>query len=114
MQKIWIILLVAVTAFSSGCQKSSSPLCGGEDPEKTLPWLKEMTDTLNTSSFCYAISRATYKNQTAFILTTCDPYVDSLPLLYDCDGNKLNLTADDYRELKFTGVIEPIWRNKQF
>lgn len=112
MRKIWIIVILVAAVFGTACQKSSSPLCGGNDPEKTLIWLKQMTDTLGTSTFCYAISRATYKNQTVFILTTCDPFVDSIPFLYDCEGNKLHLTAEDYRNLKFNGEIEPIWRNK--
>lgn len=112
MRKILYAWIVLAIFMGSACQKASSPLCGGTDPERSLPWLKEMTDSLSTSTFCYAISRATYQGQSVFILTTCDPFVDSIPFLYDCEGNKLHLTDEDYRNLKFSGEIEPIWRNK--
>jgi hypothetical protein len=114
MKRIWIILIVLASGLVLSCEKSSSELCGGDAPEKTLPWLKQMTDSLSTSPYCFAISRAVYKKQTVFISMTCDPLLDGVPFLYNCEGQKLNLSADDYRELKFTGPMEPIWKNRDY
>jgi len=112
MKRSFLILLIALIGLNSSCEKSASQLCGGDDPEKSLPWLKNEIERLSTSQFCYSFSRSTYKNQTVFILANCDPNVDSIPFLYDCDGNKLNLTVEDYQNLNFTGDIELIWKNR--
>ena len=112
MRQTFVIILLFFMGLTSACEKSSAQLCGGDEPEKTLPWLRNEIERLSTSEFCYSFSRSTYKNQTVFILATCDPNVDSIPFLYDCDGTKLNLTVEDYQNLNFTGDIELIWKNR--
>lgn len=112
MKQFAVLLLMLIMGLNSSCEKTFSELCGGSDPDKTLPWLKNEIERLRASAFCSTISRSTYKNETVFILSNCDPNVSSIPFLYDCDGNTLNLTDDDYRNLKFTGPIELIWKNK--
>ena len=121
MKKLIVLLMVATLALQSACEQSSSDSlalqssvdrCGGTQPAKTLPWLKNEIEKLSSSPFCYSIARSTYKNETVFILSNCDPNVNSIPFLFDCDGNKLNLTTDDYQNLKFTGAIELIWKNR--
>ena len=111
-QLIILITLIIVMGGNSACKKSSSQLCGGNNPDKNLPWLKKEIEDLSSSPFCSSISRSTYKNQTVFILSNCDPNVDSIPFIFDCNGNKLNLTTEEYRNLNFTGSIELIWKNK--
>jgi hypothetical protein len=110
--KLIRILLFLLIASNLSCQKSSSLLCGGDDPDKTLPWLKNKIEALNASPYCFSVSRSTYKNETVFILASCDPLLDSIPLLFDCDGKQLNLTTAEYQNLNFTGPIELIWKNK--
>lgn len=108
------IILIALCIFlgiSSSCKKSVSPLCGGEHPYKTLPWLKTKIETLSVSQFCNSISRSTYNNQTVFIHANCSPNVDSKNLFFDCDGTMLNLTTEEYQKLILTGPTELIWRS---
>ena len=113
MKQIMLLAIILLfTGIYSACEKSSTQLCGGDNPDKNLPWLKNEIERLSASPFCYSISRSTYKNQTIFILATCDPFVDSRPILFDCDGNELKLTAKDYQNLYFTGAIELIWTNR--
>lgn len=112
MKPFVIVALLLLTGLNSACDKSYSQLCGGDDPDKTLPWLKAEIQRLSSLASCNTISRSTFKNQTVFILSNCDPNVDSMPLLYDCEGNQLDLSAEDYQNLNFTGDIELIWKNK--
>ena len=112
MKSLIIFALFFFLGLTSACDKSDSQLCGGNDPDKNLPWLKDEIQRLSSSSFCNSISRSIYKNQTVFIFSNCDPNVDSRPLLYNCEGNELNLSTEDYQNLNFTGDIELIWKNK--
>jgi hypothetical protein len=104
----------AVLFFSTclllSCEKSNS-LCGGNDPMNNLPWLDLEIARLNSLNQCYNVSRSTYEKQTVFIITNCEPYINSVPLLYKRDGNVLNLSAADYQNLKFSGSIELIWKS---
>lgn len=92
------------------CEKSNS-LCGGNDPINDLPWLELEISRLSSLKQCYNISRSTYEKQTVFIISNCDPYINSVPILHDCDGKILYLSAEDYQNLKFSGAIELIWKS---
>jgi hypothetical protein len=109
--RIILIVLFIFLGINSSCKKSGSALCGGDHPDKTLPWLKAKIETLSASQFCNSISRSTYKNQTVFIQANCSPNVDSINLFFDCDGTMLKLTAEEYQNLILTGPTELIWRS---
>ena len=111
-QLMLITVILLFTWIYSACEKSSSELCGGDKPDKTLPWLKKEIERLDSLTACHSISRSTYKNQTVFILLTCDPWVDSRTILFNCDGKKLDLTTAEYQNLNFTGAIELIWKDQ--
>ena len=111
-QLMLIAIILLFTGIYSACEKSASELCGGDEPDKNLPWLKNEIERLNTTPFCHSISRSTYKNQTVFIFSICEPNVDSIPQLYTCDGKKLDLTPKEYQDLNFTGPIDLIWKNR--
>ncbi len=102
--------LICMMVFGA-CEKSVSHLCGGDSPAISLPWLRQEITRLSTSTQCNSISRSTYKEKTVFIFSNCAVNANSIPYLYDCDGNKLDLSPADYQELKFTGDIELIWKN---
>ncbi len=105
------MILAMATGFS--CNKDSSPLCGGDRPEKELAWLKDKIQELSTSPYCYGISRGVYRDRTVFVIMNCEPDMNSIPVLYDCNGMQLNLSTIDYQELKFTGAMELIWKNRK-
>lgn len=99
-------------AFMTGCEEKENPLCGGSDPASDLPWLKQEINRLSAISSCNSISRSTYKKETVFIFSSCEPNFNSIPFLYRCDGTRINLEPADYQDLKFTGSIELIWKSK--
>jgi hypothetical protein len=96
----------------AACEKSVTDLCGGDRPEQSLTWLKSKIDVLASAPDCTSISRSTYKSQTVFIVANCEPNVNSIPALFDCDGKQLTLTTEEYQNLNFTGSIELIWKNR--
>lgn len=108
------LFLISTLIFGSclmlSCEKSNG-LCGGNDPMTDLPWLEQEISRLSSLKQCYNISRSIYQNQTVFIISNCEPHINSLPLLYSCDGNILNLSDVDYQNLIFTGSIELIWKS---
>lgn len=112
MKRRVLITLFSISIIINGCEKSSTEQCGGDQPEKSLTWLKTKIEVLASSPFCYSIARSTYKSQTVFIVSTCDPNVDSRPELYYCNGNQLTLTTEEYQNLNFTGNIDLIWKNR--
>lgn len=116
-----VLLIILILTLHSSCEKSpesslsqlsSMSGCGGTQPDKSLPWLKNEIEKLSASPNCYSIARSTYKKETVFIISNCDPSASSVPLLYTCEGRKLNLTAEEYQNLNFTGNIELIWKNR--
>lgn len=110
MKQFIFLLVMVLIVLTISCEKSSPLLCGGTEPVKSLPWLKMEVERINASGYCHTISRATYNNQTVYIVATCDPAIDSIPQLYDCDGNVLNIPGDNYQDIKFTGPVELIWK----
>lgn len=111
MNKIIGLVFLICSMLLISCEKSPVQLCGGTDPARDLIWLKQEIKRVSTLNLCTSISRSTYKEQTVFIFSNCSPNVNSIPLLYSCKGNKLNLLPGDYQELKFTGDIELIWKS---
>lgn len=113
MMKLKLLFSTAILFWAClllSCKKSNS-LCGGNDPKTDLPWLGQEISRLNTLNQCYNISRSTYEKQTVFILSNCEPNINSVPVLYDCEGKILYLTAEDYQNLKFSGSIELLWKS---
>lgn len=111
IKKLVVIIALLLTGILPACEKSNQ-LCGGNNPGKDLLWLKLEIERLSPLAGCNSISRSTYKERTVFIFSNCDPNVNSIPFLFDCNGNKLNLSITDYLELNFTGPIELIWKSK--
>lgn len=110
MKRYLNILILALLCFSS-CEKASG-LCGGNDPKNDLPWLKVEISRLTNQNQCYTISRSLHNMETVYIILNCEPNVNSVPLLYRCDGSLLNLSEAELNEIKFTGNIELIWKSK--
>lgn len=109
MKQLLIVFLIFLAGLTSSCEKSSSALCGGTEPHKTLPWLKLEIEKIKASQTCHSISRSTYRDQTVYIIANCDPATNSVPQLFDCNGKPFSV--DNYLGMKFTGPIELIWKN---
>lgn len=106
IRKYLMYAIVVLYLFIQGCDKSLPPVCGGHDPVNTLPWLKTLIDELDKSQYCYSITRGYYEDKSIFIAATCEPFINSVPAFYDCEGDQLNLNPS---EVVLTGDVELIW-----
>lgn len=107
---ILTIFLIAGLLSLNSCEKANR-LCGGNDPVNELPWLKVEISRLSSQNKCYTISRSSYNAGTVYIISNCEANVNSIPMLYRCDGTLINLSESELKEVKFTGEIELIWKS---
>jgi hypothetical protein len=106
------LMIFLITGFISlnSCEKAGR-LCGGNDPKNDLPWLKVEISRLSSQNKCYTISRSSYNTETVFIISSCEANINSVPLLYRCNGTLINLSESELKGVKFTGKIELIWKS---
>jgi len=92
MKKVYIILLISVL-FSS-CNKFDIPKCSFNDATQELPWLKEIIDERNANptenmKYCY-ITQGKFKRKTVFIFYDCNPAINKIAFLIDCEGETIS------------------------
>lgn len=104
-----IFLTIGLISLNS-CEKAGR-LCGGNDPVNELPWLKIEISRLSSQNKCYTISRSSYNAETVYIISNCEANINTIPLLYRCDGTLINLSESELKGVKFTGKIELIWKS---
>jgi hypothetical protein len=110
LNPILITVFIAGLLSFSSCEKAAR-LCGGNDPKNELSWLKVEISRLSSQNKCYTISRSSYNMETVFIISSCEANINSVPLLYLCNGTLINLSESELKEIKFTGKIELIWKS---
>lgn len=91
MKKLFTLCLFLV--FLS-CNKDSGPVadCGCENPQKDLPWLKELIDKANTDdtgNYKGTIWLLNYKGQDMFVTDMMMGSGGSLYHFFDCSGKKI-------------------------
>jgi len=87
------------------CSKYDLPKCDFKDATQDLLWLKEIIDDRNANpttdmGYCYIV-QAKLKRKTIFILADCNPEIDKITFVLNCEGN--NLQDDEGRNI---GVSE--------
>lgn len=99
------------------CKKDNySNLCGGSDPINNLPWLKAKVNTLETSGGHYMIKRGIFQSKTSFFMVNRCTNCNSVNQTFDCNGNDLKLTSEQYQFIYFSensafSQAETIWKN---
>ncbi|MGI4021268.1 MAG: hypothetical protein ACRYFA_07160 [Janthinobacterium lividum] len=109
-------LLLALLLLCLFCTCKKDPyanICGGKNPIENLPWLKAEIDTLQKSNYQYIIKRGIYQNKTIFSESIICALCNSIILYYDCDGNEIHLTSEQYNYLLNNSFpnAETIWKN---
>lgn len=98
------LLLVATGMLSGRCTDDTiKKSCDSVTSIETIPWISEITDTLNCTCEI-SIFRGKYEGQTVFFASLTDAACNgiSTPDLYDCDGNvvrSITTLESDQREL---------------
>ena len=97
--KITIVFsLILILISCSDNDDQTNMVCGVDDPTTELDWLKAEIDERETNptedtKYCY-ISQASYENEAVFIYYDCNPLINKIFLIHDCEGNLLNNTEE--------------------
>jgi len=73
--------------------------CNVENPLVELDWLKSeverrKNDSSEDARYCF-ISQVEVDENTYFLYEDCNPFVDKITLLYDCQGENVGFVGDD-------------------
>lgn len=99
-------LLLGLIFIFIGCNNDDSgfvqlPLeaCGVENPLEDLEWLRteverRKNDSSEDARYCY-ISLFEQNSITYFLYEDCNPLVDKIILVYNCEGENVGFVGDD-------------------
>ncbi|QLG44345.1 hypothetical protein [Costertonia aggregata] len=118
MKKSIYILLIGILLQSCTDNDDTSAACGVDNPLLELAWLKtEIENRENNPTedmkYCY-ITQADYNGKTVFIYSDCNPLVNKITPIYDCEGNWLNDSAENqisFNDLQNSVII---WKPDNF
>ncbi|MFS4492992.1 hypothetical protein [Maribacter sp. 2308TA10-17] len=87
------LLLLFVFCLINSCSKYDIPKCDFDDATQDLLWLKDIISEREANPteymrYCY-ISQAKLKRKTVFILGDCNPAINKIIFVLDCEGNPL-------------------------
>ncbi len=101
-----MVLLFLGTAITS-CDEESN-LCAGENPVENLDWLKELVAeaTVNPEQAKYEYyKRALYKGDIIFYYGNCNPAINYVASVYNCEGKLIGYIEDFYDDLVDMDVV---------
>ena len=114
-----ILLSLILTIVFSSCEKEK--VCGVDNPQKDLPWLKEFIDVVGSNaqagfSHHVKIYQCTYRNGIGFLIEPCVGCPDAGFLLVNCEGkclcNLWGFTGDSCTEYNIDFKRKKlIWKN---
>lgn len=89
--------LILLTLISCSEEEGPIALCGGTSELDELAWVQELIDELEKSKisreFSYLMS-GDFEGTTYLYLGNCCPYCNSIPVVYDCQGNRMEDSSD--------------------
>ncbi len=88
-----ILFTVFACSFITSCSKYDIPKCDFGDATQDLQWLKNIIEEREVNPtedmlYCY-ISQAKLKTKTVFIFGDCNPFVDKVTFIIDCEGKTI-------------------------
>lgn len=90
---------------------NSSLICAIENPIENLNWLKSEIDILEKEAYNY-VKQAKYNDQTVFVFANYNPFINSVFLVKNCEGNNIGIIGNREQDIPFKildeGVI--IWK----
>ncbi len=105
--KIVLILSILFISCNSDFQETTSKACGCEQPQKELPWLKELikkAETDKTGNYWGTIWLLNYKGQDIFVTDMMLGSGGIANYFFDCSGNHLIWRrGEDYCPSDFVG-----------
>ncbi|KAA3436139.1 DUF6970 domain-containing protein [Rufibacter hautae] len=113
MRTLYAFCLLCVFALTSCEEEPMYKTCVVANPTQELEWLRVKVQELEKSQYCQFVQSGHWKGRTVFVLGNCDPLINSISSVYDCDGNLLcyggDETCPDFsKEVKNLKIV---WKN---
>jgi hypothetical protein len=116
MRKLFDFLGLAAIIFSIAlisCEKdenkdTESNKCNVSNPIEDLDWLKQEIDDVKHDEYSYYVM-ATYEGETVFYYGNCNPLINYISIVRNCNGDSLGFTNDLYDELT---DISTLWKHE--
>lgn len=88
-----ILLILPILCLFYSCNKYDIPKCDFSDPTEDLLWLKDIIDDREANPtegmrYCF-ISQAKLRRKTVFIFGDCNPAIDKVVFIIDCEGEPI-------------------------
>lgn len=116
------LVFTVLFAFILSCSDNDDKLsvnaaCGVDNPVEELAWLKSEIDNRNlrnteSMKYCYIV-QGEYEDETVFVYEDCDPAVNKIVPVLNCEGVVLNTNGNSIG----LGSIENktiIWKGNNF
>ena len=123
MKNAFKISLIFILLFSCNSVDDTNQLknsCSVDNPIEDLDWLKNEIDEReqnirDDSKYCY-IRQALYKNQTVFIYGDCNPLINKVVPVYNCNGEFIGIIGSRNQDIPFEVLTEGqiIWKTSDF
>ena len=123
MKVAYRILLLFLLLFSCNSDDDTNQLknsCSVDNPIEDLAWLGNEIDEreqniTSDSKYCY-ISQSLYENQTVFIYRDCNPLINKVVPVYNCEGELIGIIGSREQDIPFDVLLEGeiIWKTNDF
>jgi len=100
------ITLLLMSFVYISCKKDQN--CNVSDPIEELAWLKESIDEVKHDEYSYFMM-AKYKKETVFYYGNCNPAINYVSYILNCNGEQLGYTNELYNDLT---DIKLIWEHE--
>lgn len=95
MNYLRVLCLLLLFSFTACEEEQIQQTCTVANPAQNIAWLKSKTQELQTSEFCQVVQRGSLKGRSVFVIQNCDPSINAIQTVYDCDGNIICYSGDD-------------------
>lgn len=112
-----LCLLLSVSCSNDDANKKTELICSVKNPIEDLDWLKSEIESLKNKGGKYeSIIQNMYKNQIIFIFNNCNPAINSVIPVKDCNGKNIGVIGENQENIPFdilqNGKI--IWKPEGF
>lgn len=112
-----LCLLLFVSCSNDDDNKKTELICSVKNPIEDLDWLKSEIESLKNKGGKYeSIIQNMYKNQIIFIFNNCNPAINSVIPVKDCNGKNIGVIGENQENIPFdilqNGKI--IWKPEGF
>ncbi len=107
LMRLSVFLLFLSFSFFS-CEKDYDNTCNVLNPAEEITWLKEAIDNVKEDEYSYYVM-ADYDGETVFYYVNCDPLVNYVSIVTNCNGDNLGQLNNLQDELTNMTVL---WKHE--